>query len=595
MRFALRQVVHPPPFIGASGGWLACVNTQGKDGSVVWPMRGHSGKQTGFDGGANREVESAPAVERRPPVLKLNELGPTPGSPSEVVSDPRPPGSLAPQPDRTDRRGDSPLEDGRLGSFRHGYTFRRVLLTADMLGLAVAITAADLALASAGRGGLAIEPFLVSIGFVPAWLFLAVAVGLYHLPERRIDHNFVDELAPVFLVTTVWSWLYVIATAAIVHGPTELLGPSVLWMATIVAVLTARAIARRLARSRSWYRRRVLLIGDREGTDRVHERVLRHPEWGLDVISRLRIEGTQVDLDRLDGASVEPGQRIDGASGEDFADRIAAVTSELGVDRVILTGISTSLSKRTKLARRLTECGQCVDYVYGEPETLYAAAVLHHLEGLPVLSVQPTRLGGGLAAIKRGLDLALSVAGLVLLSPLFAIAAIWIKLDSRGPVFFRQLRVGLHGREFELIKFRTMFDGADERRNDVRERSICGNGHGLLKLEDDPRITRIGSKLRRWSIDELPQLWNVARGDMSLVGPRPLPLDEAPLVNGHFALRMEVRPGITGTWQTSGRSDIPFEDMVKLDYTYVACWSLREDLRLLARTASVIAHGRGTY
>ncbi len=197
--------------------------------------------------------------------------------------------------------------------------------------------------------------------------------------------------------------------------------------------------------------------------------------------------------------------------------------------------------------------------------------------------------------MKRGLDLAVSSAALVLLSPLFAIVAIRIKLDSPGPVFFRQPRVGRDGREFDAVKFRTMVDGADAMRAEVRQQSIHANGQGLLKLRNDPRTTRFGAKLRRWSIDELPQLWNVLRGDMSLVGPRPLPLDEAPLVSGHFEMRTRVRPGMTGTWQTHGRSDIPLEDMLKLDYTYVASWSLREDFRLLLRTVATVARGRGSY
>jgi lipopolysaccharide/colanic/teichoic acid biosynthesis glycosyltransferase len=338
-----------------------------------------------------------------------------------------------------------------------------------------------------------------------------------------------------------------------------------------------------------------VLIGDREGNDRVLRLVLRHPDWGLDVVYSLCVEEGHTELDWLDGAEVERTEPIEGADGEGFAARIASVAGDLEVDRVVLTGASASLSERTRLARLLTEGGHCVDYVCGEPETLYAAAVLHHLEGLPVLTVQPTRLSRGSAAMKRGLDLAISSVGLVTMSPLFAIAAIAIKLGSPGPVFFRQPRIGWEGREFNAVKFRTMVDGADAMRADVRQQSMHANGEGLLKLRDDPRITRVGARLRRWSIDELPQLWNVLRGDMSLVGPRPLPLDEAPLVRGHFELRMRVRPGITGTWQTHGRSDIPFEDMVKLDYTYVACWSLREDLRLLLRTAAVVAQGRGTY
>jgi lipopolysaccharide/colanic/teichoic acid biosynthesis glycosyltransferase len=300
-------------------------------------------------------------------------------------------------------------------------------------------------------------------------------------------------------------------------------------------------------------------------------------------------------LDQLDGAHVKRSEPIERADGVSLATCIGSVVDALNVDRVILTGTSVSLRERTDLARLLTERGRCVDYVYGEPETLYAAAVLHQLEGLPVLTVEPTRLSRGSAAIKRGLDLAVSSVGLVLLSPLFAIVAIAIKLDSPGPILFRQSRAGRGGSEFQAVKFRTMVEGADALRADVRPQSLHANGRGLLKLREDPRITRLGAKLRRWSIDELPQLWNVLLGEMSLVGPRPLPLDEALMVSGYFEMRMQVRPGITGTWQTHGRSDIPFEDMVKLDYTYVAGWSLREDLRLLLRTAAVVAQGRGSY
>jgi exopolysaccharide biosynthesis polyprenyl glycosylphosphotransferase len=477
-----------------------------------------------------------------------------------------------------------------------------VLLLADVVGLAVAIVGINRVFGVengvfglAGLGGISQGPLLVLFGSVPVWVALAHAVGLYHLPERRVDHSFADELGPVFLVTTVWLWLDLLVSAAILPGSIGLKGPATLWIAVIVAVLVARATARRIARDRAWYRRPIVLIGDREGTDRILSRILRHPEWGLDAVSRLCVEGERVELDSLDGADVKHSETIEGRPGDGFASRIASVADGLGVDRVILTGTSASLSERTHLARLLTEDGLRVDYVYGEPETLYAAAVLHSLEGLPVLSVQPTQLSGGSAAMKRGLDLAVSSAALVLLSPLFALVAIRIKLDSPGPVFFRQPRAGRDGREFDAVKFRTMVDGADAMRAQVRQKSIHANGQGLLKLRNDPRTTRFGATLRRWSIDELPQLWNVLRGDMSLVGPRPLPLDEAPLVSGHFEIRTRVRPGMTGTWQTHGRSDIPLEDMLKLDYTYVAGWSLREDFRLLLRTVSTVARGRGSY
>jgi exopolysaccharide biosynthesis polyprenyl glycosylphosphotransferase len=465
---------------------------------------------------------------------------------------------------------------------------------ADLLGLVTAAAVADGFLLLAGR---AIAPgsVVVLAAFVPIWILLAQAVGLYHLAERKLDYTFADEFGPVFLITTVWIWLTTMVSAVLLSGTTELLGPGLVWLSVIVAVLVARAVARKIASHRAWFRRPVLLIGDRDGTDRVLNRLVRHPEWGLHAASRLRIEDGYAELDSLDGANVKYSEVADAIGDDAFAARVALLAEDLGVDRVILTGTSPRLSDRTHLARILTERGHCVDYVYGEPEALYAAGVLHQLEGLPVFSVQPTKLTRGSELVKRGLDLVMSIAGLVLLGPLFAIVALRIKFNSPGPVFFRQPRIGRDGEVFDAIKFRTMVEGADAMRAEIRRQSIHGNGDGLLKLRDDPRITGFGAKLRRWSIDELPQLWNVLRGDMSMVGPRPLPLDEAPLVKGHFEIRTRVRPGITGMWQTHGRSDIPFEDMVKLDYTYVAGWSLREDLRLLLRTAAVVAQGRGTY
>ncbi|HEY8494282.1 MAG TPA: sugar transferase, partial [Myxococcota bacterium] len=253
-----------------------------------------------------------------------------------------------------------------------------------------------------------------------------------------------------------------------------------------------------------------------------------------------------------------------------------------------------TVAEQTELIRELLREEIAVDHVAGEAEALYSTAVLHHFEGIPVLSIQASAPGRGARALKRVVDVALAATGLVLTSPLLAYAAVRIKLDSPGPVLFRQRRVGLRGREFTMLKLRTMVVGADAARDELRPLSLHG-GSGLFKLRDDPRVTRVGRKLRRYSIDELPQLWNVLRGDMSLVGPRPLPLDEAPNVGDQYAERAMMRPGITGPWQTQGRSEIPFEDMLKLDYAYVVGWSMREDLRLLVRTLGAVLRGRGAY
>jgi lipopolysaccharide/colanic/teichoic acid biosynthesis glycosyltransferase len=213
-----------------------------------------------------------------------------------------------------------------------------------------------------------------------------------------------------------------------------------------------------------------------------------------------------------------------------------------------------------------------------------------------MLTLSPPRLGRAKSLVKRATDLAIAGSLLVVLSPLLAYIASRIKLDSDGPILFRQERVGRHGARFEVLKFRTMVVGAETRKHELSELNIhATQPEAMFKIPDDPRITGFGAWLRRWSLDELPQLWNVLRGDMSVVGPRPLIPEEAALVKGRYTERMRVRPGITGPWQILGRSDIPFDEMVKLDYMYVATWSSRQDLTLLLRTVGAVSRARGAY
>jgi lipopolysaccharide/colanic/teichoic acid biosynthesis glycosyltransferase len=188
------------------------------------------------------------------------------------------------------------------------------------------------------------------------------------------------------------------------------------------------------------------------------------------------------------------------------------------------------------------------------------------------------------------MDLAGSAAALLLLGPLWLAIALAIKLDSRGPVFFVQRRIGRRGQEFRLFKFRTMHRDAEARRAALIEQSEDPH---WLKLAHDPRITRVGRFLRLTSLDELPQLLNVIRGEMSLVGPRPLIESEAQLVEGWGQARLDLTPGITGLWQVLGRTRIPFAEMVKLDYLYVTNWSLWGDIRLLLRTLPAVLSARG--
>jgi lipopolysaccharide/colanic/teichoic acid biosynthesis glycosyltransferase len=195
------------------------------------------------------------------------------------------------------------------------------------------------------------------------------------------------------------------------------------------------------------------------------------------------------------------------------------------------------------------------------------------------------------------MDIIVSAFALLILSPVFLAIALLVKLDSRGPVFFHQPRVGVDGREFEIVKFRTMVRDAEEQKATLAHlNKHAGGDDRMFKIRDDPRVTRVGAFLRRSSLDELPQLLNVLRGQMSLVGPRPLIPSEDLRVEHWGRERLSLRPGMTGLWQVLGRSEIPFEEMVRLDYLYVTNWSPWQDLRLLCGTVpAMLKGGRGAY
>jgi exopolysaccharide biosynthesis polyprenyl glycosylphosphotransferase len=197
------------------------------------------------------------------------------------------------------------------------------------------------------------------------------------------------------------------------------------------------------------------------------------------------------------------------------------------------------------------------------------------------------------AAAKRACDVLVAGLGLLALAPLLLAVALAIKLGSRGPVVFRQERIGLRGRPFTLLKFRTMVAGADRLLEGLREQNEADGP--LFKLRHDPRVTSVGRFLRRYSIDELPQLVNVLKGEMSLVGPRPPLAAEVALYEEWQLDRLEVRPGITGLWQVSGRSELPFEEYVRLDLFYVENWSIAYDLFILSKTIPLLVSARGAY
>lgn len=344
-----------------------------------------------------------------------------------------------------------------------------------------------------------------------------------------------------------------------------------------------RLHVRRLVRARrvaSDWRHRVLAVGSSRSVDYLVSASAKARHAGMVVV------GACVD-------DVEVGTRIHGdIPVVGTIDEVSDHAERLGADVVALTGSHLGPVRVRELSWQLEGSGRSL--VMAHAVSNVAAPRLHvsPLEGMPMVWVDQPQFSGVTRWVKRAFDVLAASVGLLLLAPTLAVVAALIKLTSPGPVFFRQSRLGLDGREFFVLKLRTMVDGAEAMRADLVETNELDGA--LFKMQADPRITFIGRWLRRLSVDELPQLWNVVRGDMSLVGPRPLATIDSNY-HGPARRRLLVRPGITGLWQVSGRSDLAWEEAVQLDLYYVENWSFGLDLGLIVKTASAVFTRRGAY
>jgi exopolysaccharide biosynthesis polyprenyl glycosylphosphotransferase len=276
-----------------------------------------------------------------------------------------------------------------------------------------------------------------------------------------------------------------------------------------------------------------------------------------------------------------------------FVDELPELVRRHRVDSVVVASSATRAADVAKVLklRRLT--GVDVWVTANVPRCLPTCMSIRPVGGFMALSVRSPRLTGMQAVAKRSLDLALSAAGLLVSLPLWLLIAAAIKLTSPGPVLFRQERVGRHGKRFTMLKFRTMVADAERQLEALRDRNEAGGV--LFKLRQDPRVTRVGRWLRRWSLDELPQLVNILKGEMSVVGPRP-PLPQEVAAYEDWQLdRLEVPPGLTGLWQVNGRSQLTFDEYVRLDLYYIENWSLAYDLFIIAKTIPMVLASRGAY
>ena len=329
-------------------------------------------------------------------------------------------------------------------------------------------------------------------------------------------------------------------------------------------------------------RQRTLIIGSGLVASQLLDRLRRHGEYGLDPIG---IVDDEIHDDF--GLDVPVLGRFD-----DLRD----VLRRHNVERVMIAFSRTSHEELLDVLRACREERVAVDIVPRLFEFLDGAKAIEQIGGIPLLTISaaaPRRASRRVA--KRALDVAVAGGLLIAMAPVLLIVALAIKIESRGPVLFKQPRAGLRGKPFMVFKLRSMYQDAEARKAELMRHNEMDGGV-LFKVQRDPRITRLGRWLRRLSIDEMPQLLNVLRGEMSLVGPRPLVLPESALLGDSWhARRLDLRPGLTGPWQISGRSDLTVQDMVRLDYQYVTGWSLTRDLEILLGTVTVVLNGRGAY
>ena len=428
------------------------------------------------------------------------------------------------------------------------------------------------------RAGLIMLVLLTPYFVAALWVY-----GLYREPARSVGGFNLGEGLTGLTALTAASWGLLIAFV-LTLGPDAPVAPLIAyWFVAILLIPFARWVGRMTIWSRPSFKERVLIIGAGEVGHTVAAKVAGHPEYRIDLIGYL--DDSEPRHDGREG----PPLPIIGALRD-----LDAIVAEERVDRVIIAFSRARHNDFLRVVRACSDSGVRVNIVPRLFEVVSSRALVDDIEGIPLLDVANAELGRFNMAVKRVFDLI--VGGLLCIPflPFMAIVALAIKLDSPGPVFYRQERMGRGGKTFWIFKFRSMYVGADEERLELAERQNDYDGP-MFKLKEDPRITRVGSALRRWSIDELPQLLNVMKGDMSLVGPRPLWTEEANQCRGWTQKRCDITPGITGLWQVLGRSEIPFDEMVKLDYMYVTGWSLSWDIKLLLQTVPAVLNKRGAY
>lgn len=463
----------------------------------------------------------------------------------------------------------------RLSLTSHSGDLLRIHAGRDALRLLVLIAGDGMLLLTlwAAVQGLLSSWVTANVGMVPAGQFttavvLALALlGTYRSGDRRRDPSRLIRAAGLGVLIALWGRLW--------HNPFV---DSVLPLASVVAVIAIGLILERklvdilvrVVRPVEGQIMRAVVIGTAENA----AKLIDHPAFGMTPWCHL-------------AAFFDPSRHP-----QDMAATVARLIREQRIDTLILAGRLNRRVFTIALDAAAASGCQVFSLLRVPPTSTFLPQVVWR-NGYPVVALSAPGEMATQLQVKRLMDLVLSSAALLVIAPLMGLVAAAIRLSSPGPVFFRQTRIGQGGKTFTILKFRTMVPDAEGQRAALVAQSMYGDGR-LFKMEHDPRVTPIGAFLRRTSLDELPQLWNVLRGDMSLVGPRPPLPSEVELYQGHHYARFDVKPGITGPWQVGGRNTVRnFESVVRLETAYIRSWSIWHDLELLCRTVPVVLSRRG--
>ena len=445
---------------------------------------------------------------------------------------------------------------------------RRSLAVADVVACYAALLVATTFVGS-GSPSLRLSAVLIA----PLIIVASKAIGLYDRDEHLLRKTTLDELPSilhfsVFYALAIWLSQVVMLTGSLTRAQVFTLA------LTSFVFMTCGRIVARCAAIRLSPEERCVVVGGPADADRAASRLAASPGVKAAVVARITFQSD-----------------IDGVSKPADTEALVKVITDQDAERVIVATDGYDQDEILHIIRTLKALGVKVSVLPRLLEVVGSSSTFDEIDGITLLGVRQSGLSKSSSSLKRAMDLSVASVALLILSPVFLIIVIAIKIDSRGPVFFYQSRIGRGGRGFSIYKFRSMIADAEEAKDALQVQNQVEGG--LFKIADDPRITRVGRVLRTTSLDELPQLLNVLAGHMSLVGPRPLVPDEDALIEGWERRRLDVRPGMTGMWQIFGSSRIPLPEMVKIDYFYYANWSLWSDVKILLRTIPYMIRHRG--